>query len=112
MKVNVFLLIVALVIGGLLFYGFHALDTSLLFSIPGAVLCTVFLITSMSLSLPESPRSSLMFRTLGGILFMVLLIADLIFIRLEVSEAVFIVTNGLVAAIGATGMHFIYKSEQ
>lgn len=112
MKVNLFMLVIALIIGGLILYGFHALEATWLFSIIGAIICTLLLIASISIHLPEHPRSSLMFRTLSGILFFVLLVADIIFIEMKISEALFILTNGIVVASGAIGLHFIYKSEQ
>lgn len=106
------MLVVALIIGGLIFYGFHALEATWLFSTLGAAICTLLLIASISIHLPEHPRTSLLFRTVSGILFFVLIVADIIFIEMKISEALFIVTNGLVVATGAIGLHFIYKSEQ
>lgn len=112
MKVNIFTLIVALIVGGLLFYGFYTMAGSYCLPILGAVLCTLFLVVTMSISLPGYPRSSTMFKTLSGILFLLLLIADIIFFRMTVPISVFVITNGLIAAIGATGLHHIYKSKQ
>lgn len=112
MKVNLFILIIALLIGGLTFYGFYAMDDNLLTSILGSALCTLFLVLSVGVNIPQYPRSSTMFNVLAGLLFVILLIANLVFTILKVSDAVFIITNGLVAAVGSIGLYFIYKSEQ
>lgn len=112
MKANLFMLAIALLIGGLIFYGFYAMEASLPAAILSSVLCTLFLVLSIGFSIPGYPRSTTMFRVLAGVLFVVLLIADLAFITLKLSDAVFIMTNGLVAAIGSIGLYFIYKSEQ
>lgn len=112
MKVNLFTLVIALLIGGLTFYGFYVLADNLPASILGSVLCTLFLALSIGTNVPEYPRSSMMFKVLSGLLFVILLIANLVFTTLKMSDTVFIITNGLVAAIGGIGLHFIYKSEQ
>lgn len=112
MKVNIFTLIVALIVGGLLLYGFYSMTGNYCLPILGAVFCTLFLIVTMSISLPGYPRSSATFKTLSGILFFLLLIANLVFFQITVPISVFVITNGLIAAIGATGLHHIYKSKQ
>lgn len=106
------MLIIALLIGGLIGYGFYTMEAGLPAVALGSVLCTLFLALSIGFRIPEYPRSTTMFRVLAGLLFVVLLIADLVFIALKLSDAVFIITNGLVAATGSTGLYFIYKSEQ
>lgn len=112
MKVNLFTLIIALIIGGLFGYGFYPMANPHWLAILGAVLCTLLLIATMSISLPEYPRSSVMFKTLSGSLFTVLLVTDIIFFWISVSMPVFVITNGLITAIGATGLHLIYKSKR
>lgn len=112
MRINLFTLIVALVVGGLLGYGFYSMTDTKWLAILGAVLCTLLLVATMSVHLPGYPRSSVMFKTLSGILFLILLIADTIFFRITVPMSVFVITNGLITAIGATGLHLIYKSKR
>lgn len=112
MKLNVFMLIIALIVGALIFYGFYSGTDRILLSVGSAVVCAVSLALALGTDIVDYPRTTTMFRVVAGLLFFAFLILDLLFWWFEVADAKFIIFNGILAVIGAVGLYTIGKSRQ
>lgn len=112
MKLNVFMLVIALIVGGLIFYGLFSYSDRILLSSGSAVLCGAALLMSFGVEIVDRPRSTTMFRVLGGLLFLAFLIVDLLCLWLAASDAKFIILNGIIGVIGAIGLYLVYNSKQ
>lgn len=112
MRINFILAVLALIIGGLISYGFFAVADSTLFALVGGIAITLFMVISFGVGIVDCPRGSVMFKTLAGFLSGTLIITNSIFIALNVPEPVFIITNGLISTLGIIGLYLIYKSQQ
>ncbi len=112
MKANVFMLVMAFLIGLLFSYGLYTMGATTLQFIGGGVLCTLALMFTIGVSIREYPRSTILFRTLAGGLFGVLLIVNLLFVWFSAEQTIFIIINGLLTVGGAIGLWQIYQSKQ
>lgn len=112
MKLNIFMLVIALIVGGLIFYGLFSGSDRMLLSSISAILCGVALLMSFGVEIVGRPRSTTMFRTLAGLLFLAFLIVDLLCFWLAASDIKFIMLNGVIGVVGAIGLYLVYSSKQ
>ncbi len=109
MKINPFLTLCALLIGGLLFYGFHAADVSLLYSSTAAVVSTIALILLLGIGLDGDSRHSTLLKTVAFLLLLVSLPLNCVFAWFGAAEAVVIITNGVLLLVGAIAVYLLIK---
>lgn len=112
MRVNIFLLLLALALSGLAFYGFHSCTDNLLFSLGSALLCLVYLSAAMAFYTKESPRSGAMVKLVSGIFTGVVLLLNVFFVWKNVSDVTYIVTNGILLCVWAVTVYGIGRARQ
>ena len=112
MKVNVFLLLIALIVSGLAFYAFHANTENLLFSLGSALSCLIYLSAAIAFSLPDTPRAGSMVKVTSSIFAVVVLLLNLFFIAKNVSNVTFVVTNGILLCLWAGLVYGISRARQ
>lgn len=108
------MLIISLIVGGLIFFGFYKWHDpeNLLFSIGSAAVAFLMLATTMAVSIKGSPRSSAMMKTASGILFALMLITDVCLAGFGAGETSFIVINGIGVCLWAVIVYGIGRSKQ
>ena len=109
MKVNPFLTLCALLIGGLIFYGFHAAGVSLLYSLTAAVVSTIALILLLGIGFDGDARYSTLLKTVSFLLLLVSLPLNCLFAWLGAAEAAVIITNGLLLLVWAIAVYLLIK---
>lgn len=113
MKVNFFLFIITLVLCGLIFYGFYEWsDGNWLYTIVSAVASLIFLTPTLALKMTDYPRGTVMAKTFSAIIFIVMLVANILFVEYEVSNAVYIITNGVLFCIWAGIWYGVTSAKQ
>jgi len=113
MKVNFFLLFIALVLSGLVFYGFYEwTDNNALYSWISAVASLFFLIPALAVGIADYPRGTVMMKTFSAVIFVVMLIANILFAKYEVSNATFIIANGVLLCIWAGICYGVSSAKQ
>ncbi len=109
MKINPFLTLCALLIGGLIFYGFYAADVSLLYSLTTTVVSTIALVLLLGIGLDGNARYSTLLKTVAFLLLLVSLPLNCIFAWLGAVDAAVIITNGLLLLVGAIAVYLLIK---
>ena len=113
MKINFFLLFIALAICGLVFFGFYNwTDNNLLYTSVSAGVSLFFLVPTIALTWPEHPRGTTMAKVLSGLVFVVALVANILLARYEVSSTTFIIVNGALFCIWAGLCYGITSAKQ
>lgn len=106
--------LVSLIAAGLIFYGFYKwhMPESLLFSIGSAAVAFIMLLCTMAISFSKSPRSSVMFKTVSAIFFIVMLVVDIFMSSDKSGETTFIIVNGLAICLWLVITYGIARSKQ
>ena len=110
MKTNVFLTILAILLGALIFYAFYISTDSLLRSGIISATCTLSLIGWMGLSLKDSPRSTVMFKMTAGTFFFIFLVMNICFVWLTVSLPVLIIANSVLFILELIVLYAVVKA--
>ena len=110
MKINFFLLVIALIVGGLMYYSFSAFEADVLSRACEAVSCTLALVSALAISITGCPRETVMFKTWASIWFVVALLVNILFIVFKGMPKTVIITNCLLFVGGILGLYFIYKA--
>lgn len=111
MKINPVLTILALLLGGLIFYGFYAASEEVLTSAIAGAMAIFSLIPAMGISFEDAPRMSVMFKTAAGVFFAVLLILNICLVWLTANCHVTIILNGIIFIIDLLVLYGIGKSK-
>jgi hypothetical protein len=112
MKVNLFLLVIALLISGLVFYGFHVNTENLLFSLGSALVCLIYLSAAIAFSSPDAPRSNTMVKVTSGIFVVAALLLNMFFTAKDVSNATYLIVNGVLVCLWAGLVYGIDRAKQ
>lgn len=112
MKVNLFLVLLALLAGTLIGYGFHASGVGMLQTMVSYVLCTLFLATGMGLSVEGYPRTTTLMKTVALGFFLLTLGLNILLIAVGTEPPACIITNGLLALITLTIVYLIVRNRQ
>ena len=110
MKINIFLLVIALFVGGLVYYIFSAFEADVLSRVCETVSCTLALVSVLAISIAGCPRETVMFKTWASIWFVVALLVNILFIVFQGMPRTVVITNCLLFAGGILGLYFIYKA--
>lgn len=110
MKINVFLLLVALFVSGLIYYGFSSFEENTLQLACETAVCTIALVSALAVSITGCPRETVMFRTLAAVWFGVSLLVNVLFLVFRATRGMVVITDGLLFAGGLLGLYFIYKA--
>ncbi len=110
MKINFFLLFIALIVGGLMYYSFSAFEADVLSRACETVSCTLALVGALAISIAGCLRESVMFKTWASVWFVVALLVNILFIVFEGTPKAVIITNCLLFVGGISGLYFIYKA--
>lgn len=110
MKINFFLLFIALIVGGLMYYSFSAFEADVLSRACETVSCTLALVGALAISIAGCSRESVMFKTWASVWFVVALLVNILFIVFEGTPKAVIITNCLLFVGGISGLYFIYKA--
>lgn len=110
MKMNIFLLVVALFVGGLMYYSFSSFEENRLSGVCEAISCTLALVSALALSITGCPRETVMFKTYASIWFVVSLFVNILFIVFQGTMRTIMITNCLLFVGGILGLYFIYKA--
>lgn len=110
MKINVFLLVIALFIGALVFYCFHILGQTFSLNLLGTGACTIALVAAMGIKLKAAPRETTMFKTSAIICFCLLLIINFLSVLFNAGLEVTIILNCVLVLSGILVLYFIYRT--
>ena len=106
------MLLVSLVLGGLIFYGFYTASDNTFYSIVSAVFGFILLASSMAFHRPKAARSSAMVKVLSGIFFVLVLAMNILLVYFTVSKPVFIISNGVALCLWASLAYFVGRTRQ
>jgi len=109
MKINPFLTLCALLIGALIFYGFHAAEVSLLYAVTTSVVSTVALAVSLGVRYEDDARHSMLLKTVSLLLLFVSLPLNFVFAWFGAADAVVIITNGLLLLVWVIVVYLLTK---
>lgn len=112
MKTNLFLLLLALVAGALIGYGFHVAGAQRLLTILSGVLCTISLVAGTAVAIDGYPRSTLMMRTAAWCFFVALLVANVCFALFGAEQPVYVIADGLIFIAAAGCIYLVARSKQ
>ncbi len=113
MKINFFLLFLALVICGLISFGlYNTYDDRCFYSIATGGVAFLMLGTALALRMPESPRSGVLVRVVSSIFFVVMLIMDILFTCRGIGSTAFIVVNGIMLCVWAALVYGLGRAKQ
>lgn len=112
MKINFFMLLVAIVVGLLLYFGFHHYYGNVLYSVAIALIGFLMFGTAAAVHLPTSHRSAAMLKVASAVFFFILLITDILFALFSISDAMFIIMNGLIVCFWAMSVYSIARARQ
>ena len=110
MRVNLFLLVIALLIGGLIYYCFYVFGQNPSLIVLEAGTCTLALIAAMGIRLKDAPRETAMFKTGAILWFLLLLIVNSLLLILNAGKEAVVILNGLLTLGGVLVLYFIYQS--
>lgn len=110
MKVNVFLAVMALLIGGLIYYCFSSFGGHTVLTVVEAVVCTIALVAAMGVRLKDCPRETTMFKTTAVLWFFLLLVVNGLLVGFHAGQGTVIVMDGLLLIGGILGLYFIYRA--
>lgn len=111
MRVNVFLAVLSLILGGLIFYAFYASTGQTVFSAVATATSAVSLLAWMGFSLPESSRGTVVFKTAAGLFFGVSLVLNVCFVWILVNQHALIIANGILLVLELAVLYGIIKSK-
>ncbi len=109
MKINPFLTLCALLIGGLIFYGFHAADDSLLYAVTTSVVSSIALVVALGVRYEDDARHSTLLKIVSFLLLFVSLSFNFVFAWFGVADVVVIITNGLLLIVWAIVVYLLTK---
>lgn len=112
MKVNVFMGILALIATAIVGYAFYASGCNALQISISTLMFAIYIISGMSLSVEQYPRSSMLIKVTAFTMLVITLIADIILIAADANESVFIIINGLLLVIALSLGYMLYNSKQ
>ena len=113
MKVNFFMLFIALVLCGLIFFGFYKwTDYDALYTWVSSVASLFFLVPALALKVADYPRGSTMMKVFSFVIFVVMLIANILFAKYEVSSTLYVIVNGALFCIWAGVCYGITSAKQ
>lgn len=107
---NFFMILLALMAGALIGYGFYAAGAGRTVTIAGSVLCTLFLASGLGISVEGYPRASALAKVVSMMTFLGLLVLNVVFAWVGVGDAACIITNGLLTLISAGSIYLIVRS--
>lgn len=110
MKINLFLSIIALLLGGLIFYGFYNFGQDLPINAVEAGICTIALIPAMGIRLKNCPRETTMFKTFSILWFFLLFVINSLFVVFNAGISTLVILNGLIFIGGILVLYFIYNT--
>lgn len=113
MKVNFFMLFISLALCGLVFFGsYEWTEGSALYAWVSSVASLFFLTPALALQLPDYPRRTVMTKIISSAIFVIMLIANILFAKYEVSNYIYIITNGVAFCIWAGICYGITSAKQ
>lgn len=112
MKANLFLALLALLVGALIIYGFYAAGAGTLQTAVSGTLCTLFLAAGMSLSIEGFPRTTILVKTVAHGFFLLLLLLNILLTVTGIGQIAYIITNGLLTLAALTIIYLIIHSKQ
>lgn len=112
MKINPFLSVLALLLCGLVFYGFYAAADELVYSITAGVASLFSLIPAMGLYFENSSRMSVMFKAAAWSMFFIFLVVNICFVWLLVNTHATIIANGVLLVIELLVLYGISRAAQ
>ncbi len=112
MKINIVLTLIAVLLGALIGYAFYAAGASLMVTIGGGVLCTLFLAGGMGLSYERYPRTSMLLKITSICAFLLMLVLNIICGVLDAGTAPYVITNGLITLLFVTILYLLCRSKQ
>ena len=112
MKINPFLSFIALLLCGLVFYGFFTAADEIVYSITAGVASLFSLIPALGLYFENSSRMSVMFKTTAWSIFFLLLVVNICFVWLLVNPHATIITNGVLLVVELLALYGISRAAQ
>ncbi len=112
MKANLFLATIALLAGALIGYAFYAAGAGTLQVAVSGILCTLFLVAGMSLSVEGFPRTTILVRTATLVFFFAFLLLNILLTVVHIGQSAYIIINGLLTLAAAVIVYLILRSKQ
>jgi hypothetical protein len=115
MKVNLVYVIIGLAISALIafgFYSFHEGSNKMLLVIGSMIFMSITLTLSFAVKINERPRSTVLIRTVSGIMFFVGLVANISFSLIKFEKDWYIIIIGLILLIYCLILYTLVRSKQ
>ncbi|WP_290540536.1 hypothetical protein [Alistipes sp.] len=112
MKANIFTIILSILSGALISYGFHAAGASTPLIACTGLLCTLSLVLGMGISWAEYPRTSMLLHTLGWVFFVLFLGLNILLGVLGAGESLLIILNGILVIVLLGASYFVTNAKQ
>lgn len=112
MKVNIFMLFIALILAAMVFIGFNHYYGDLLYTVGTTVVALIMLATGMSFTPEDSPRSGIMIKVASWVFFIILMLVDILFAFYDISGTMFLIVNLAILCGWAVGVYSIARAKQ
>lgn len=113
MRINFFMLLIALLLCGLIFFGFYQwTGGNMLYTCVSSAVSLFFLVPPLALRSEDSARGNAMANVFSSTIFVLMLIANVLFARYEASTTLFVLVNGVLFCIWAAVYYGITKAKQ
>lgn len=112
MRVNGFMMLLAILASALVGYILYSIDCSPLQMAVFSMMFAVFSICGASLSIDDYPRSSMLLKVTSFVFLVIVIILDTILVCVDAGNSVVIVSNGLLLIIALAIGYMLYNSKQ
>ncbi len=112
MKVNPLMLVVSLLVGGMMFYGFWAAtDGNLAYSLTPSLVGLVLLATSLAVRI-ANPRLSALIKIVSGIFWAVALVMNILLVIWTAALPALLISNGILLCVWLVLVYAIGRSKK
>ncbi len=99
MKLNPILTIIALAFSGLVFYGFYAMQSTLLLSLFSSISFAIYFVGLFAFSYVDAPRNTVLLKVSSAVLAISSLIVNIIFAFVNAALPLIVIVNSLCVII-------------